>query len=149
MEQVLEVPHLNTTSTQAPRLEVVLQGVITAFPHDVQVVLNGTALGDVTFTGQAKGTLSVTIPPGVLQSGSNTVTLTAQNGEYDTSLVDYIRITYPHLYAADNDQLKFTGRAGDELMVNGFTSAPTVLDITDPNRPVQLTPQVISMSGTV
>ncbi len=148
VEQVLEVPNLNTTSTQAPRLEVVLQGVITAFPHDVQVVLNGTALGDVTFTGQAKGTLSVTVPPGVLQSGSNTVTLTAQNGEYDTSLVDYIRITYPHLYAADNDQLKFTGRAGDELMVNGFTSAPTVLDITDPNRPVQLTPQVISMSGT-
>ena len=29
-------------------------------------------------------------------------------------------------------------------MVNGFTSAPAVLDITDPNRPVQLTPQVIS-----
>ncbi len=78
------------------------------------------------------------IPPGVLQAGSNTVTLTAQNGDYDTSLVDYIRITYPHLYVADTDQLKFTGRAGDELMVSGFTSAPAVLDITDPNRPVRV-----------
>ena len=144
VEQVLVTPNLNPASTQEAHIQVVLQGVITAFPHDVSVVLNGTALGDVVFTGQDKGTLSVTIPPGVLQSGSNTVTLTAQNGDYDTSLVDYIRITYPHLYVADNDQLKFTGRAGGELMVNGFTSAPAVLDITDPNRPVQLTPQVIS-----
>jgi len=147
VEQVLETPHLSATSAQTARLEVVLQGVITAFPHDVSVVLNGTPLGDVVFTGQEQGSLSVNIPPGLLQAGSNTVTLTAQNGDYDTSLVDYIRITYPHVYVADSDQLKFTGRAGDELMVSGFTSAPAVLDITDPNRPVELTPQVISMSG--
>jgi uncharacterized repeat protein (TIGR01451 family) len=147
VEQVMEVPHLNTTSTQAARLELALQGVITAFPHDVTVVLNGTTLGDAVFTGQDKGTLSVSIPPGVLQPWSNTVTLTAQNGDYDTSLVDYIRITYPHLYVADSDQLKFTGRAGDELMVSDFASPPTVLDITDPNRPLQLTPQVISIGG--
>ena len=147
VEQVLEVPHLSTTSTQAARLEVALQGVITAFPHDVSVVLNGTTLGDVVFTGQDKGTLSVTIPPGVLQPWSNTVTLTSLNGDYDTSLVDYIRITYPHLYMADSDELKFTGRTGDEVMVGDFTSAPVVIDITDPTRPVQLTPQVISMNG--
>ncbi len=147
LEQVLDVPHLSTTSTQAANLEVVLQGVVTAFPHDVAVVLNGTSLGDLIFTGQTQGTLSVSIPAGVLQAGSNTVTLTAENGEYDTSLVDYIRITYPHQYLADNDELTFTGRAGDELMVSGFTSAPVVLDITDPNRPVELTPQVITMNG--
>ncbi len=147
VEQVLVVPHLDASSTQTARLEVALQGVITAFPHDVTVVLNGTSLGDVVFTGQDKGRVNVPIPPGVLQPWSNTVTLTAQNGDYDTSLVDYIRITYPHMYVADNDQLKFTGRAGDEVMVSNFDSAPTVLDITDPNRPVQLTPQVISMNG--
>jgi uncharacterized repeat protein (TIGR01451 family) len=144
VEQSLAAPHLNTTSTQAARLDVALQGVITGFPHDVSVMLNGTALGDVVFTGQDKGTLSVALPPGVLQAGKNTVTLTAENGDYDTSLVDYIRITYPHIYVADNDELKFTGRAGDELTISNFDSAPTVLDITDPDRPVQLTPQVIS-----
>jgi hypothetical protein len=147
VEQVLELPHLDVSSTQAAHLEIALQGVITAFPHDVTVILNGTSLGDVVFTGQDKGRLNVTIPPGVLQSWSNTVTLTAQNGDYDTSLVDYIRITYPHAYVADNDQLKFTGRAGDEVTVRNFNTAPTVLDITDPNRPIQLTPQVIAMNG--
>jgi uncharacterized repeat protein (TIGR01451 family) len=147
VDQVLEVPHLDTTSTQAAQLEISLQGVIIGFPHDVAVALNGTNLGDVTFTGQDKGTLNVTIPPGALLPWSNTVTLTAQNGDYDTSLVDSIRITYPHRYVADSDQLKFTGRQGEELVVGNFASAPSVLDITDPNRPVQLTPQVTSKNG--
>jgi hypothetical protein len=148
VEQVLDVPHLNTSSAQTARLEIVLQGVILSFPHDVAVVLNGTTtLGNIVFTGQGKGTLTVAIPPGVLQSGNNTVTLTAQNGDYDISLVDHIRIMYPHLYVADSDQLEFTGRAGDEVMVRDFTSVPTMLDITDPNRPVQLTPKVTSTSG--
>ena len=146
VEQTLATPNFNGASTHAARLEVVLQGVITGFPHDVSVVLNGTPLGDVAFNGQVQGTLSVSIPAGVLQA-SNTVTLTAQDGEYDTSLVDYVRITYPRLYVAESDELKFTGRAGDELMISNFTSPPAVLDITDPNHPVELTPQVISMNG--
>jgi uncharacterized repeat protein (TIGR01451 family) len=142
VEQLLAVPHLDTASTQPAQLEVILQGVIVAFPHDVQVAVNGTVVGDVLFTGQDKGRFIVSLPPGSLQSGNNTITLTAQNGDYDTSLVQAIRITYPHTYAADSDALKFTGRPGDELKVTGFTSTPIVLDITDPNRPVQLTPQV-------
>jgi len=146
-DQTLATPHLNTNSSQSPRLEISLQGVIAAFPHDVSVAVNGTPVGEITFTGQDTGTLSANIPPGVLLSGSNTVTLTAQNGDYDTSLVDYIRITYPHLYVADSDQLKFTGHAGDEINITGFTSAPVVLDITDPNRPMLLTPAVTTNSG--
>jgi uncharacterized repeat protein (TIGR01451 family) len=147
VDQMLGTPHLDTTSTHAARLEVSLQGVIVGFPHDVAVALNGTVLGNVTFTGQDKGKLSFDIPVGVLRPWSNTVTLTAQNGDYDTSLVDYIRITYPHRYVADSDHLKFTARAGDEITVSDFKSAPVVLDITDQNRPVQLTPQVTSQDG--
>jgi uncharacterized repeat protein (TIGR01451 family) len=147
LDQTLGIPHLDTTSTQAARLEVSLQGVIVGFPHDVAVALNGTNLGNVIFTGQDKGKLTVDVPPGVLRPWSNTITLTAQNGDYDTSLVDYIRITYPHRYMADSDRLKFTGRAGDEITVSNFDSTPVVLDITDPNHPVQLTPTVTSQDG--
>jgi hypothetical protein len=125
-----------------------LQGVVAGFPHDVTVALNGTPLGDVTFTGQGKGRLRITVPPDLLQDGNNTVTLTAQNGAYDTSLVDHIRIAYPHSYVSESDKLKFTGRAGDEIKVTGFANLPTiVLDITDPDRPVQLTPHVTSKDG--
>jgi uncharacterized repeat protein (TIGR01451 family) len=147
VDQILHVPHLDTTSSETARLEVSLQGVIVGVPHDVAVALNGTNLGDVTFTGQGKGKISFDLPPGVLKPWDNTVTLTAQNGDYDTSLVDYIRITYPHLYIADGDKLKFTGRVGDEITVKNFSGPPLVLDITDPNRPVQLTPHVTSQDG--
>jgi uncharacterized repeat protein (TIGR01451 family) len=147
VEQVLHVPHLDVASPESARLEVSLQGVIVGFPHDVAVALNGTNLGDVTFIGQNKGKMSFDLPPGVLKPWSNTVTLTAQNGDYDTSLVDYIRVTYPHSYIADGDRLKFTGRAGDEITVANFSAAPLVLDITDSNRPVQLTPHVTSQDG--
>jgi uncharacterized repeat protein (TIGR01451 family) len=148
VDQVLNVTNLDQKSTQAARLEITLQGVIVAFPHDVQVAVNGTTVGDLTFTGQAKGQFGVNLPPGSLQEGGNTVTLTSQNGEYDTSLVQSIQITYPHKYVADSDALKFTGRTGDQLVVGGFTTTPIVLDITDPNNPVHLMPQVTTVNGT-
>lgn len=147
VDQTIVVPHLDTTSSQSPRFEIALQGIVTGFPHDVAVTLNGTPVGDVVYSGQSKGTLGVNLPPGLLLPGSNTVTLTSQNGEYDTSLVDFIRITYPHRFVADSDQLKFTGRPGDEIIVDGFSSAPVVLDITDPENPVELTPHVTSANG--
>jgi uncharacterized repeat protein (TIGR01451 family) len=147
-EQVMQTPNFNASSTQPSTLDVALQGVINGIPHDVSVALNGTVLGDVTFTGQQLGKFHVSLPPGVLQEGNNTITLTAQNGEYDTSLVSDIRIAYPHLYAADSDQLKFTGRAGEEITVSGFTNGTiAVLDITNPAQPVQLRPQIAAGAG--
>jgi len=145
VDQTIYVPHLDKNSNDQAKLEVVLQGIILGFPHDVTIALNGASLGDVTFTGQDKGKFRASLPPGTLKEGVNTVTLAAQGGEYDTSLVQSIQITYPHSYTVDSDRLKFTGRAGDELKLTGFTSVPSVvLDITDPDQPVELTPQIIS-----
>jgi uncharacterized repeat protein (TIGR01451 family) len=145
VEQTVQTPNLDNTTPTPASLEVILQGVILGLPHNVTIILNGTSLGDLTFTGQAKGKFRVSLPPGLLQDGANTVTLTAQGGEYDTSLVQSIRVTYPHSYIADSNRLKFTGRPGDELQVTGFTAAPVVvLDITNPNQPVELTSQMSS-----
>ena len=147
LDQIVSVPHLDVTATQASRLEVSLQGIIVGVPHDVSVALNGTTLGDVIFTGQTKGTMAVDIPVGILRPWNNTVTLTARNGDYDTSLVDYIRIAYPHKYVADSDKLKFTAAPGEAVTISNFSSAPVVLDITDPNRPVELAPRVTSQDS--
>ncbi|MGA8273974.1 MAG: C25 family cysteine peptidase, partial [Candidatus Sulfotelmatobacter sp.] len=111
--------------------------------HDVTIALNGTTLGDLTFTGQAQGKFTIEVPPGVLQNAANTVTLTAQNGEYDLSLVQSIQITYPHTFQADSDILTFTGQPGEEVKITGFTQpGVTVVDITNPDQPVQLAAQV-------
>jgi uncharacterized repeat protein (TIGR01451 family) len=145
VEQTVSIAHLDKTSTDPAKLEVILQGVILGFPHDVTVALNGTSLGNLTFTGQDKGKFRVNLPPGLLQDGDNTVTLTAQNGEYDTSLVQSIAVQYPHSYVAGSDRLIFNGRPGDELQLTGFAKAPVlVFDITNPDQPVELTPQISS-----
>ena len=149
LEQTLQVFHLDQAATVPARLEVNLQGVILGAPHDVSIALNGTSLGNLTYMGESIGTFRVSVPAGLLQDGTNTVTLTSQGGEYDVSLVQSIRIKYQHLYVADSDRLIFTGRDGDELKVSGFTAAPAiVLDITDPANPVQLTPLVTPHSAS-
>jgi uncharacterized repeat protein (TIGR01451 family) len=149
VQQTMQVPHLDSNSAEPAAIKVTLQGIILAVPHDVTVALNGTTLGDLTFTGQVQGTFRGTVPAGLLQEGPNTVTLTSQGGEYDISLIESIQIKYQHSYVADANRLVFTGPAGDELKVTGFTSTPTVvLDITDPDQPMELTPQVMSITGS-
>ena len=149
IDETLNLPHLDRISTEPARLEVILQGIILGFPHDVAIALNGASLGNLTFTGQAKGKFRVNLPPGLLLEGDNTVTLTSQGGEYDVSLVQSIRILYPHSYTADSGGLKFTGLPGEQLQITGFTTTPVaVLDITNPNQPVQLTPRISSENLT-
>jgi uncharacterized repeat protein (TIGR01451 family) len=143
LDQNLRVPHFDKNSTDPAKLEVVLQGVILGIPHDVAIALNGATLGDLTFTGQDKGKFVISLPPGLLLAGENTVTLTAQGGDYDTSLVQSIRIAYPSSYATDTGGLKFSGLPGEELKITGFTSNQIViLDVTDRDQPVELTPQI-------
>ena len=149
VDETVNVSNIATAAAEPAQMEVILQGVILAIPHDVTIALNGTTVGDLTFTGQAKGRFRVTLPPGLLQDGDNTVTFTAQDGEYDTSLVQSIRITYPHSYVVDSDGLIFTGLPGEELKVTGFASSPVaVLDITNPDQPVALTPQITSSTAS-
>jgi uncharacterized repeat protein (TIGR01451 family) len=143
IDETIQVGKLDSSSTEPAQFDVVLQGVILAVPHDVTITLNGSTLGYLTFTGQDKGKFHVSVPPGLLIEGANTVTFTSQDGEYDYSLLQSLRITYPHLYAADSDELIFTGRRGDELNLTGFRQASVaVLDITNPAQPVQLTTHV-------
>ena len=143
VDETIQVSHLDTISTETGQLDVILQGVILAIPHDVAITLNGTPLGNLTYTGQVKGRFHVSLPPGLLEEGANTITFTSQDGAYDYSLVQSIRVTYPHTYVADADELIFTGRPGDELRLSGFSQTPvTIVDISNPNQPLELTAQV-------
>ena len=75
---------------------------------------------------------------GWLLDGENTVTLEARGGDADSSLVDAIRLDYPHAYQADADRLRFTVEAPGSITVGGFASASIrVFDITDRTAPVR------------
>ena len=112
------------------------------------MTVNGANLGDLNFTGQNEGKISLRVPLHVLHEGANIVTLTAQAGQDDLSLIDSIELNYPHTYAAESDSLKFTCDAGDRVVVRSFRWLPTrLLDITNPAEPVALTPRIYGEGG--
>jgi uncharacterized repeat protein (TIGR01451 family) len=149
VDQVLEAVDVASSGVDDARLEVVLQGVIAGASHDVTVTVNGANLGNLTFTGQDEGKISLRVPLHLIHEGANTVTLTAQAGEDDLSLVDYIKLNYPHTYTAESNSLKFTCDAGDRVVVRGFRQPPTrLLDITNPTEPVVLIPRIEGENGT-
>jgi hypothetical protein len=132
VEQVLSVYHPDPTPPGETTLEVSLQGV-TAGTHQVQVLLNNVAVGSVIFADQSLGVTTFSVSQSLLVEGDNQVTLVAQGGDMDVSLIDYLRLTYWHRYTADSDTLRFTATGGQQLLLAGFSSSQVrVVDMTDP-----------------
>jgi len=139
VDQDLTVNHYDPTSSIAAQLSVTLQGVTTGQAHSVSVALNGSAVGVLNFNDQENYTSTFPVELGMIHEGTNTVTLTALNGDNDTSLVQTITLQYPHSYAADSNWLQATAPAGVNLKIKGFgNSQIQVYDITDPLNIVQL-----------
>ncbi len=150
LDQILHAPGIATGPIDGARakIHIALQGLTDGVPHTVSVSINGANLGELNFTGQSAGNLTLPISPGILQD-ANTVTLTAQNGDSDLSFVDHIDLTYPRTYTAQSDSLKFTASPEDQIVVRGFNLPPTrLIDITDPSQPMELEPKVSAEKGS-
>src|SRR6476660_692581 len=129
-------------------VDVVLQGVTRGQQHDVTVALNGATLGDLNFTGQQEVRSRFTVPDGVLANGANTITLTAQQGSNDISLVNYVDVSYRHTYTAEADQLKFSAHPESSITVSGFVNPPTrLIDVTNPQQPFAVSFQTSMANG--
>ena len=129
-----------TVSNLAPgnaELEVIVQGASTNIQHVISLVLNGTNIGYVRLSDQERHIEKFPVPASLLVNGENTLTLLAENGWEDISVLESLRLSYPHAYRADNNALTFTVDGGNSVTVNGFTSsAIRVVDVTDPLAPV-------------
>jgi photosystem II stability/assembly factor-like uncharacterized protein len=138
----LSARHLASESAVQAVIEVSLQGV-TLLRHSVKVLFNGSDVGEVNFNGQAQGTAKLLVPQSQVREGENLVRLTAQGGDADVSLVDAVRLTYRHSYTADSNALRLTALAGQRVTIDGFTSsAIRIVDVTDPDAVLDLTPHV-------
>jgi hypothetical protein len=137
VDQVVTLYHLAERADYA-EVEVALQGV-TAVLHRVRVELNGAYVDDLVFNGQSQGVTTFRVLHSSLREGQNTLSLTAGGGAADVSLVDRIRITYQHAFAADNDVLNFTTDGNEQVKISGFTSPSIrVVDVTDRNKPLEI-----------
>src|SRR5208337_1943354 len=147
-DQNLVVAHIDSSSALPISLDVALQGVTDAQEHAITVQFNGATLGEMDFLGMTLAQQSFPVESALLQNGTNTVTLTALNGDNDVSLVQSIALHYAHTYAADADWLRATASAGSELHLTGFTNPQIrVFDITNPLNISELAAKISPESG--
>jgi hypothetical protein len=106
--------------------------------HHVQVSVNGVALGETKFGGVGEASISASMPAGLLKAMGNVLTLTvlADLGTAnDFMALSSVDLSYARFFRADHDQLEFVADSSTTIRVDGFSSAPALVDITDPNSP--------------
>ena len=146
VSESLTVRNLNQNSASQAEIEIALQGVTTN-SHQVNVMLNGSAIQSISFDGMTHQVQKISIPQSSLMEGDNQITFAAQ-GSGDISLIDYVRITYAHSYAADGNAL-FTSVAGMQpVQVTGFTSDQIrAIDVANPNQPIEVEGTIAGDAG--
>ena len=117
--------------------------------HHVKVALNGVALSDTTYDGRVAHTVTAQLPAGVLQEGTNTLTLTVPGDlgtDFDLQSLESYSITYPRAFAARGGRLDFTA-AGPSFKVTGLGSSSVVAYRLDASGPVQLSGVQVQAGG--
>ena len=147
---VLGLAHVDRSATRPAVLEVALQGV-TDLPgpadHRVEVRVNGVVIGGLQFDGREHPVEKFSFPGNLLTEGANTVILSSSNGPSDISLIDTLKVTFPHLYQADGDLLRCVASSGLQT-IGGFTSRNVrVVDVTDPRSVEEIPGQVTAQKG--
>jgi hypothetical protein len=129
-------------------LEVSFQGVSLG-THQVNVLVNGSLAGLVSWPDQASTVQTLSIPNAWLISDDKVNTINFVSvAPADVSLIDYVRITYSHSFRAENDSLQFSVKSTQTSRIDGFSTANLrFLDVTDPGF-VQLIHPIVESSGS-
>ncbi len=138
----------------AGSLTVSLQGATASGvtgEHHVQVALNGTALGETSWTGITARQAAFAVPPGALLESGNQVELTALTGDgapYSVLYLDSFDLSYPRTFRAIGDTLAFTTGGNAQVTVTGFSAAAVrLLDVQDPLHPRWITGAAVDADG--
>jgi hypothetical protein len=138
-DYAFDIPSPDTTAEAT--VKVCFRGQTTATPHPnhhTLIYLNGTSIGDAFWDGNIAYVQEMTVSPGVLLDGTNTLTVDCPGDTgavVDIIYLNWIEIDYDRRFEAVDDQLKFTvtGDGSFEIEVQGL-SGPGIrlFDITDP-----------------
>ncbi len=108
--------------------------------HHIKVFINNVELPDADTTWDGLNWIIVEseIPDGLLAAGANKIKITCPNDTgvgYDYVFIDWVELTYPQTFQAENDTLAFNYAQGTWLFEGqGFsTDQLIVYDITNPN----------------
>ena len=149
VDQDIELAHIDSSSALPVSLDLTLQGATDSQDHRVGILLNGSAIGLMDFTGQILSKQTFNVESSLLREGPNTITLSAMNGDNDVSVVQSIELHYPHTFVADGNWLRATALSGSALHISGFSDPQIrVFDITDPLNICAITPKVSADAGS-
>lgn len=131
----------------AAALHLNLQG-ISAGQHHLQLTLDGSALGEQTWSGITTFSALVALGAGPLANGVHVLRASIPAGAIDAVQIDSATLTYQTQLVATTNQLIFDGAAGAwRYSVGGFSAATALLyDIRDPLQSVRLTNATIGPS---
>jgi hypothetical protein len=131
--QPLTLRRVDLGASSAATLEIALQGV-TLEPHRVEVMINETRAGVISFENQSHAVARFAIPHQSLKEGVNLVRLTSLGGATDASLVDYVRLSHSRRLTVDGNSIALTLPAKQVATIDGWTNGKVrVFDVTDPN----------------
>jgi len=109
--------------------------------HRVAASINGTDVGEATWTGRVGHVAQFTVPVTALLAGDNTVQLTLPGIDgvaIEGTWVDALALRYP-LAATAAASVYFTGEAEPrQYALDGLPAGALVFDVTDPDAPVRL-----------
>jgi hypothetical protein len=111
--------------------------------HDLDLSINGRALGTVHWDGETAASLPVSVPEGVLRKGTNSLLLDNSApgaAPIDIARLDRLTVTYNAGPVAVNGRLETQGVRGAFLPA-GFRDRPLLFDISQPDTPAQLAGQ--------
>jgi hypothetical protein len=138
---VLVLTDIDRGNSFGPTLTVALQGATADIAHQVDVFVNGSSAGSLSFSGQERSVKSFNIPNPSLLEGNNEIGFVARGPGLDISVIDSIRITYPRRYVFDGEPLRLTAQGGTQVTLQGLPDRSLrVVDITSPDQPVMVTP---------
>ncbi len=137
---VLNIPVM----LEPAQLRISFQAYVSAV-HQVGIRVNGVDVGVAEWNRKQPYTAVIDLPPGLLHTGENTVTVgtgafgLAGNG----ILLDKVEVVQRQPYQAEGNRLAFPGRRGlvaSSYVVRGFDAGEVLLyDVADPLNPTRLT----------
>jgi len=118
--------------------------------HRLRFALNGTPVGETTWTGKVGWVATLPVAATLLQEGANTIAITVlpESGVQDVYL-NWIELGYRRRLLAQDDALFLTAPLSGTVVytVTSFTAAPLLYDVTDPLAPTSLLSATV-LSGT-
>jgi hypothetical protein len=123
---------VDVSSTDSARLVVFLQGGsesgITA-DHHIQLSVNGTFVGEATFTGKRPYPLDLLVAPSLLREGPNDLSVTNVGDTGVSSLVflDRFELSYPQASTARSGVFEGVWAESGTVEVSGLSGPPVLL----------------------